>query len=101
MLLGYPFALEWAKQYALAHEYRMGDSILSTARDIGNRARSTIGEAPHLFAIEHKGKIFPFIAIDSTDPNDHFFPNKSQDESIAKLKKILGTKDPPEWYPST
>jgi len=97
MVQGYPFTEKWARQYSISQGH-YGNFVLSAHILITHNACSTIGEAPRLVAIIHHDKIYPFFAVASTDPKDCIFPCGTKEESIVKLKEIMGAKGPPKWY---
>lgn len=98
MVLGYPFTKEWATEYALQHGWEQ-DFVFCTAISVIDRASSSAGESPRFLTIRHKGRVHPFFAVESNDPNDCIFPSGTQAESILKLKEIMGMSGPPTWYP--
>ena len=99
MLLGYPFTVEWAAEYALNAGFEQ-NFVFCTAIDVVARATSSIGEGPRFRTIRYRDGIYPFFAVASNDPNELIFPNGSRDESVKKLKEIMGKTRPPTWYPA-
>ncbi|KAF7983479.1 hypothetical protein HWV62_12980 [Athelia sp. TMB] len=100
MVLGYACTNRWATEYALDAGFEQ-NFLFCTAMDVSARAKSSKGEGPLFLTIEHKGNIYPFFAVQSTDPNDDIFPggpSASQAECIEKLKEIMGKTRPPTWY---